>query len=224
MKNYPLARPQPWCTINILDTPVQPSAMSLRQLLNDFFSAHEKRAFRMAMLSLQDQDAALDTVQDVMLKFVEKYPKTPQNQWPKLFYRMLHHRIIDYHRQHQRQAGLFGWFARGFRPGDGDKRHSSPQWVENMPAEDRHQPQAVLENQEFGEHIEHALCELPLRQRQAFLLRCWYGMSVAETAQVMGCSGGSVKTHTSRAIHTLQTRLKGLREAQPEATRTETEI
>lgn len=171
----------------------------------------------MAMLSLQDQEAALDTVQDVMLKFIEKYAKKPQNQWPKLFYRMLHHRIIDYHRQHQKQAWLFGWFSRDSRPEGGDKHHNNPQRVENMPAEDRYQPQAVLENQEFGEHIEHALRELPLRQRQAFLLRCWYGMSVAETAQVMGCSGGSVKTHTSRAIHALRARLTGLRKTHFEA-------
>jgi RNA polymerase sigma-70 factor (ECF subfamily) len=44
---------------------------------------------------------------------------------------------------------------------------------------------------------------LPARQREAFILRYWEEMSVMETAVIMNCSEGSVKTHCSRAIHTL---------------------
>ena len=51
--------------------------------------------------------------------------------------------------------------------------------------------------------IEKALEKLPARQREAFVLRYWEEMDVAETAAMMGCSQGSVKTHCSRAVHSM---------------------
>ncbi len=182
--------------------------MSLRQQLNDFFVTHEKRGFRMAVLSLQDEDDALDALQDVMLKFVEKYAHKPQEQWTLLFYRMLHHRIIDFHRQDQKQAGLFGWFFRQKSGGSSEPYNALDNPVERTSGQPHLQPENALLNGEKARHIEQALRELPLRQRQAFLLRCWQGMSVAETAHVMGCGQGSVKTHLSRAMQHLRQRLE----------------
>ena len=56
--------------------------------------------------------------------------------------------------------------------------------------------------------IEAEIERLPRRQREAFILRYWEEMDVAETARTMGCSEGSVKTHCSRAIHTLSQALR----------------
>lgn len=57
--------------------------------------------------------------------------------------------------------------------------------------------------------IESEVAELPARQREAFLLRYWEEFDVAETAVVMGCSEGSVKTHCSRAaVHALAKALR----------------
>jgi RNA polymerase sigma-70 factor (ECF subfamily) len=51
--------------------------------------------------------------------------------------------------------------------------------------------------------IEEEIGHLPTRQREAFLMRYWEELDVAETAAAMGCSEGSVKTHCSRAVASL---------------------
>ena len=64
------------------------------------------------------------------------------------------------------------------------------------------------ERGEWREEIERALQQLTPDQREAFLLRYWEEMDVTETATIMGCSEGSVKTHCSRATHALAALLK----------------
>jgi RNA polymerase sigma factor (sigma-70 family) len=49
-----------------------------------------------------------------------------------------------------------------------------------------------------------ALAALPTRQRAAVVLRFYGDLSVAETAQVLGCSPGTVKSHTSRGLDALR--------------------
>ena len=74
----------------------------------------------------------------------------------------------------------------------------------NVPAS----PAGQLEQSQVMEAIENALKGLPARQREAFVLRYWEELDVSETAKVMGCSEGSVKTHCSRATHALAKILK----------------
>ena len=65
-----------------------------------------------------------------------------------------------------------------------------------------------VERRQTLEIIDAEVQKLPARQREAFLMRYWQDMDVAETAEAMGCSEGSVKTHCSRATHTLAESLK----------------
>ena len=66
----------------------------------------------------------------------------------------------------------------------------------------------VLTSDEAMRVLENSVASLPARQREAFMLRNFEGLSVAETALAMGCTEGSVKTHYSRAVHTLREHLE----------------
>lgn len=160
----------------------------------------EKRALHMARIATGDTDEALDVVQDAMMKLVQHYADRSEAEWPPLFYRVLNNRINDWHR---RGAVRRRWMAWRRAPEEGD----------DHPELDWHDPEAPgterrVAGERAAEALERALRRLPPRQQQAFMLRTWEGLDVAQTAQAMGCSAGSVKTHYSRAVHTLREQLQ----------------
>jgi len=154
----------------------------------------------------------LDIVQDAMLKLSEKYGDKPAAELPMLFQRILQNTIRDFYRR-QKVRSLWTTLLSALSPGREDE-DSDP--LETLDTEDESSigasPAAQLEQAQTIELIEKELGKLPQRQRQAFLLRYWEELDVAETAAIMGCSEGSVKTHCSRAAHTLAAalRAKGL--------------
>ncbi len=170
--------------------------------LNDFLKQTERRAFRMALYAVGSTDDALDIVQDAMLVFVRNYSSRPTNEWPVLFQRTLQSRITDSHRRAAVRNRFRSWLGFGL----GDEEATDP--IEELPDIEGRSPGDLLERQGLGKAIGEAVARLPLRQQQAFLLRSWEGLDVAETASAMGCSEGSVKTHFFRAVHTLRELLK----------------
>lgn len=56
--------------------------------------------------------------------------------------------------------------------------------------------------------VRRAVSGLPRRQREAVVLRHWMGLSITETAELMQCSEGTVKTHASRARDALRRQLE----------------
>jgi RNA polymerase sigma-70 factor (ECF subfamily) len=147
-------------------------------------------------------------VQDAMLKLAEKYGDKPVDEFPMLFQRILQNTIRDYYRRQKVRSfwtTLFSSLAPQHDAEDYDpldtlqdkNNHSQPA-----------QPDCSLEQSQLLATIEEALTELPPRQREAFLLRYWEDLDTAETAEAMGCSEGSVKTHCSRATHALAAKLK----------------
>lgn len=156
----------------------------------------------MAEFATGNRDDALDLVQDAMLGLVKKYSDRNADEWGALFYRILQSRIRDWYRRGRVRNRLFGWLTRqAGRDDDADP----VQDVADPVAAD---PAATVGGRIAIERLEQALQRLPLRQQQAFLLRSWEGLDTAATACAMGCSEGSVKTHYSRAVHSLRAQLE----------------
>ena len=168
--------------------------------LDGFLQSVQRRALGMARLGTGNPEEAFDIVQDVMMAFVRRYRKKPVEQWPPLFFRALSNRITDYHR---RRSVRRRW--QGFLGQPDEDAHADPIQLAQDPS--AYNPERAGADAEFSSALGDALQNLPDRQRQAFLFRTWQGMSVAETATVMGCSAGSVKTHLSRAKQALRTQL-----------------
>ena len=165
--------------------------------LNRFFADVEKRALRIAEISVRDRDEALDLVQDAMIKLARNYAGKPAEEWTPLFYRILQNRIRDWQRRQMVRNRVMVWFGKGNEDNDFDPVASAPDPAGRTPDDE-------LESHEAMQDLEHALGELPARQREAFMLRTFEGLDVADTAAAMGCSAGSVKTHYSRAVHSLR--------------------
>lgn len=168
--------------------------------LNQFLASVEKRAYAMAVTSVKEREDALDIVQDVMLTLARKYSRKPSSQWPPLFFRILNNRLTDYHRSHNLRRRFFVWLDSADAPG-GDP-------FDQVPGPQTNNPDQRSAIDGATDELQRALAQLPLRQQQAFMLRAWEGLDVKATAQAMGCSDGSVKTHYSRAVHSLRTQLE----------------
>lgn len=151
----------------------------------------------MAEIATGDPDEALDLVQEAMLKLVQHYASRNEPEWGPLFHRILQSRIRDWYRRTRVRNHWRRWFG-----GAGEEESDDP--LEKIPDTGQPDPSTQVAHKRAAVALDAALRELPLRQQQAFLLRAWEGLDVAETANAMGCSEGSVKTHYSRAIHTLR--------------------
>ena len=158
---------------------------------------------------MRDEQAALDIVQDAMLRLAEKYGHRPATELPLLFHRIMQNAIRDYYRR-QKVRSLWTTLLSSLSPGRGEDDEHDPLETYEPPGGEAASPapSARLEQSQVLEIIEQELTKLPPRQREAFLMRYWEELDVAETARVMGCSEGSVKTHCSRATHALALALK----------------
>jgi RNA polymerase sigma-70 factor (ECF subfamily) len=172
--------------------------------LDAFLAQVERRAFRLAEMSLGHREDAMDAVQDAMLRLVRNYRDKPAQEWTPLFWGILRRRIVDLQRRRKVRSIVVGWLGGG-RDDDGDEL---PAWE---PADNGPGPLDRLQDAQSYTDMAAAVHKLPRRQREAFMLRVLEGLDVAETAQAMGCSEGSVKTHLSRAMHNLRDQLEDWR-------------
>lgn len=178
--------------------------MATRQELSEFLASVERRAFKQAMFAVRDEDTALDLVQDAMLKLAERYADRPAGEMPPLFQRILQNAITDHFRR-QKVRNMWTTLLSALQPDDQDS--SERDILESLEPQAGSEQAASaadeVQRRQILAIIETELTKLPKRQREAFLMRYWEEMDVAETAAAMGCSEGSVKTHCSRATHAL---------------------
>ncbi|MBK7136389.1 MAG: RNA polymerase sigma factor [Rhodocyclales bacterium] len=181
--------------------------MATRTELSDFLASVERRAYKQALFAVRDNETALDIVQDAMLKLAEKYGNKPTAELPMLFQRILQNTIRDFYRR-QKVRSLWTTLLSAFSPSDDEDADPLETLEVEQGSYSPATPHASLEQTQVLAIIEEEVKKLPPRQREAFLMRYWEDMDIAETAAAMGCSEGSVKTHCSRATHALATALK----------------
>jgi RNA polymerase sigma-70 factor, ECF subfamily len=179
------------------------NTLATQKEMSDFLASVERRAFKQCVFSVRDDEAALDIVQDSMMKLAEKYSTKPPQELPLLFSRILQNTIRDHFRRQKVRSTwttLLSNLGLGGEDEEGDPLESlEVDEISNIPAS----PADRLEQSQVMASIEEAVKALPARQREAFMLRYWEELDVSETAKAMGCSEGSVKTHCSRATHAL---------------------
>ena len=183
--------------------------MASRQEIDEFLASVERRAFKQAPYAVRDDHTALDIVQDSMLRLVNSYADRPVAELAPLFQRILKNVITDHFRR-QKIRNIWTTLVSSLTPADSDNDRDilevigsdEVRWQDESAADqvDRSQTLTIIENE---------IKKLPKRQREAFMMRYWEEMDVAETAAAMGCSQGSVKTHCSRANRTLAKALAG---------------
>jgi RNA polymerase sigma-70 factor (ECF subfamily) len=187
--------------------------LATEQELSDFLKSVEKRAFKRSVYHVRNEESALDIVQDSMMKLAEHYGHKPVDELPMLFQRILSNCTLDWFRRQKTRNALFSNLS-DFESGSDDESFDLLETLDSSgDSEQVESAEKTTERAQILREIEAEILELPARQREAFLMRYWEELDVAETAVAMGCSEGSVKTHCSRAVQALSKalRVKGIR-------------
>ncbi len=85
-------------------------------------------------------------------------------------------------------------------------------FVMNIPADSSSNPLRRTEADELRGRILLATEKLSPRQRKAFMLVSYGGLSLKEAAEIMGCAVGTIKAHLNRATTKMRDLLKDLSE------------
>lgn len=180
--------------------------------LAQFLASVDKKAYKMANIATLNSQDALDIVQDTMEKMVRNYSKKQPEEWPPLFYRILHNSIMDFHRKKKFRNLFFFW--QQHEQEDESSFEASNSFSGSisgsLSSNEETNPDALFAKSENIDQMLVAIEALAPKQQQCFLLRCWQGFSVAKTAKIMKCSEGTIKTHYSRAVTKLKIQLESL--------------
>jgi len=176
--------------------------------LTEFLKSVEKRAFKRSVYHVRNEESALDIVQESMMKLAEHYGHKPVDELPMLFQRILSNCTLDWFRRQKVQNALFSNLSDFESSGEDDDFNLLETLDASSGNDLGESAESLTDRAQTLRSIETEIQQLPGRQREAFLMRYWEEMDVAETAAAMGCSQGSVKTHCSRAVAALSKALK----------------
>ncbi len=193
--------------------PQQLCVLATESELTEFLKSVEKRAFKRSVYHVRNEESALDIVQESMMKLAEHYGHKPIHELPMLFQRILSNCTLDWFRRQRVQNALFSNMG-DFAASNEDEDFNLLETLDaSSGGEQGESAESITDRAQTLRTIETEILQLPGRQREAFLMRYWEEMDVAETAAAMGCSQGSVKTHCFRAVAALSQalRAKGIR-------------
>ena len=182
--------------------------MATEKELANFLENVERRAFKQAVYAVRKDEAALDIVQDAMIKLAQNYGDKHASEFPLLFQRILQNTIHDYFRREKVRSNWLSLFSSSAATEDHEDFDLLDVYEAEEGSEAAESSEDKVERDQVLAIIDEEIQKLPARQREAFLLRYLHDMDVAETAIAMGCSEGSVKTHSSRATHALAQALR----------------
>jgi RNA polymerase sigma-70 factor (ECF subfamily) len=178
--------------------------------LNDFLATLQHKAYHVAYGALWDKEMALDVVQESMLRFVEYYRDKPETQWPALFRSVLNSRINDQRRKRLLAASkrkLLSLTGLALADAERDENMTEAELSGFQHDEGISDAEAGVTAAQLKQRIERALATLAERQRQVFLLREQLGLSIRDTADILGCSENSIKQHHFRALRAMRAQL-----------------
>jgi len=184
--------------------------VSDQALLNSFLADLQHKAYQVAYGALWDKETALDVVQESMLRFVQYYRDKPETEWPALFRSVLNSRINDQRRKRLLAATkrrLLSLTGLGLADAERDENMAEAELSAIQHDEGISEPEAGATAVQLKKRIEQALAGLAERQRQVFLLREQLGLSIRDTADILGCSENTIKQHHFRALRALRTQL-----------------
>ena len=159
------------------------------ELLTTLYTTHYRELVRLAAFLTGDRDNAEEVVQDAYVKVHGSWRRIREVDKAEAYLRTA---VVNLSRSRLRRKQV----AQKHQP---------------TPMTDAASAETLAMDHARRDAVLAALRELPQRQREAVVLRYYGDLSEAQTAEAMGCSVGSVKSHTSRAMQSLRPLLEGAR-------------
>ena len=160
-----------------------------RVLVRDF----RGKALALAYRYVNDKSAASDVAQEAFLKAHRALPKfRGESKISTWFYTILVREAKRYNQRQKRKSQILNIFALRNKV----DLPSTPKQVEN------------LERHDLRREIIKALKNLSTNQRDVVILIYMQGMSVDETAKILGKANGTIKSHLNRALQKLREELQ----------------
>lgn len=168
-----------------------------RLAYDELVRRHQARVYAVAYRFASNREDALDIAQEALFKAYRKIGSwEPRSGFVPWLLRLTANHAIDHLRRAKRRMNtqLANYYPDAEAGVVSERQHA--------------QPETRARADEIGEHVHRALDALSSAQRQVFVLRHYEGLQLAEIADAMGCSIGSVKVHLFRAVRKLRQELK----------------
>ena len=165
----------------------EPGQWTADEAVTRLFATQYRPLVRLATLLLRDPGQAEELTQDAFVALHQKWGRLRDHERAVAYLRQT---VANRARSALRHRGVVDRFLR---------RASEP---DPMPS-----AEAGALAAQGGAELLAAVRHLPARQREALVLRYYLDLSEAQTAEVMGVSVGTVKSHTARALVALRRHL-----------------